>query len=408
MLVYFLSYFFLIFTVLFKRRNFDLFTIAGFGMLMYFIPFLISEYDISNDEYYVFSFPLLLVICFAYFNDYLLLQNRAFSIGNKVWGDRIALCATFIAFILFCATVFQVGFSDLFVDKKDKAFNFQIYAFFISSTCIGLLYSIYVNNRKTMVICSTLIFLVFLMGSRTHVIICLLSLAVLHFSTQKEIRLVSVLYKPKVIIMILIVAIIGVVGKDLYAAFQVSLITGESFLSVFLLRLDNLSLFEVLLQTEPYHTSEMLYFTVSDEFRIDSWYLTDVIYHFFPVSSPFTDTLHHFSNEIKGEFYSDWGSNVGVAGNYWAEGYANFGFFGVIIWGVIFNIVLIFLNALMYKTEKYAPIVILIGVFWGFYIQRNSLFQIISHDKRNVYVFIAILIFSILIKVKINGNVKRG
>ncbi len=115
---------------------------------------------------------------------------------------------------------------------------------------------------------------------------------------------------------------------------------------------------------------------------------------FLPGSSALGIDPHIFSNAVKLKYYSSWSDAAGVGANFWAQGWVVGGLIGVLIFCIGLILLLIWLDRIMIRTEDpaiQALLVALVAVL-AFYIQRNTLEQILSFAGRYTVIFFLIRI----------------
>lgn len=391
---------------LFCFRKIDFYSISSLSLVAYFFPLIFHNFEKSNEVYGISSIPFLINLFFCLIWD-LLNRNKNISVDTikyKSVGSNFSSFLLFLTIISFLLLIYSTNLSTFLLSKTEQSYNVHIYGIFISFFSIGFLYS-FVYCRKILIYFIIILMLLFISGDRTALVILIFSCAML-FLGKYPISLISKLLKYTFLIPFTLILFIGLYGKVLYSSIVLSISNDENFLTVFFTIVKSKSLYEVVSMSEPFHTFGMLVKVVENQFHIDSSYLLELPFHFLPISGPFTDTLHHFSTEIKNNFYSSWSTNAGVSSNFWAEGYAVFGLYGVIIFSLFYSIFIFIFNYLNNKISVfYQPLIIIAGVFFSFYIQRNSLFQIMSHEKRIIYGFIlSYLLFTVyknLLKLRI-------
>lgn len=381
-----------------KKRSLDLNFVAFFGFTTYFFPFLMHD-SLANNVYLVSSIILLNFIFYVFIYDYLTLGKESvdFALSDTRVIKSFFISGYVVTAIAFVFLALEVGVNGFFQGKTDRTYNLHLYGVFISLVSLGFLYSFYLKKKKLLVFYLVFLLLLFLSGTRTHIVLCFMALLILIEVEKPSSSLLKRVFKIKFIVALMIISFIGLYGKDFYASFIFAGGFNQGFVDVFLARVDNGGFIGALNRTEPYHTSSILQKVVEDEYRIETNYIMSLPIHFLPISSPFTDTLHFFSTSIKEHFYSGWSESSGIGGNYWAEGYALFGLAGVFLFSFVYLFILFLLDLGFRKSGfRFRPLLALVGVFWAFYIQRNSIFQIISHDKRVVYTFLFLAISGVI------------
>lgn len=396
MIVFYLSYFGLIFYLLFRKGYIDIYFVAAIGLLAYFFPYFFIDSD--SELYLLVSIPLIFFLLNYIFSD-IHLKNSATPLYKETSG-LIFISLTFTLLML-TILIYQAGIIG-FISGKDGSYSLHVYGFFVSALSLGLILSALHKKKLYFIIFSLLMLMLFITGTRTHLVMAILSLFVL-LNLGKRIRVIYMFTKLNYILVFIFVFVLGVLGKDIYASVAISVLNDSSFFSVLVQRLSQFSFVEILSRTEPFHVAGMFQLIQENNYRIDSSYMLDLPFHFLPVSGSFTNSLHWFSESIKAEFYTGWSKEAGVSSNFWAEGFALYGLYGLFLFTLLWNVGLCFFNYIFYKAQgSIKALALLSGVFWGFYIHRNSFFQIISHEKRVIYGYILLVLITLIYKGVIN------
>lgn len=399
MILFFSSYTLLLLYFLIKKRNFDLNFVGFLGFIAYFFPLFFIKFNEDISVHILASLILFLFLFYTILYDLLIPQSSMNSkpkMNNPTFFTVLYVLTAFLLFLI----IIQTGTNGLLSNKTDRTYNLHVYNLFVATVSMGFVYSFYFKFKKQFVFYLILIFLLFLSGTRTHLVMAAFTLFVLSNSTENKKFLFNSILSAKFLFLVGGISFLGIFGKDIYASTILSLSTDRNFIEIFTHRIEGSSFIQIISKTEPFHTSSIFQKIVIDDFIINKDYIFELPYHFLPISSPFTDSLHVFSKAVKDHYFSGWSDNSGVGGNFWAEGYSLFGFSGVILFVLIYLKVLFLFDLGFRKFPNfYKPIFVLSGVFWAFYIQRNSLFQIISHDKRLIYTFMLILFLSLFVKI---------
>ena len=204
------------------------------------------------------------------------------------------------------------------------------------------------------------------LGDRTQFFFVIISLSILYWH--------KITFKSLILIIPLIV--LGFLGKSIY----IYVFTGH-FPSLLDYNLDSLSLA---------HTTQNAF--ESGRIHYDTRYLRDLPLIMLPIN--LSENLHYFSEIYKAIFFPHWSKNAGSAGNilvelYWIGGYWSILGFGF-IYSVLTQISLIYVK----KKVNGIALVLFLVVIW-FYVPRNSLFTLVSHAKKFVYLFVVINMFRI-------------
>lgn len=382
--------------------------ISGFGFLVYFFPAFFSVSK-SSEVFGYLCFPLIFLISTMVLYDLIfsksfffnLLTKKASFIEKRNDMNFFSVVSVVFTFFLFSLLFYQTGVEGFFSSKTDRSYNAHVYNLFISFLCIGTVLSFYINTWHKYIYIFFL-FILFLSGDRTAVIISLLAVFFSVTFNSRRFSFISIIFNFRTITTILFVIFIGVYGKSFYGSIAVSYVNDEPFFAVFYNSIKDSGFMESFEKTEPFHIMSIFSKVVESDYVIDSQYLVNLPYHFLPITTPFTDTLHHYSLLLKNEFFSSWGESSGVAANFWAEGFSNFRIFGVVLFSLCYCLILFFFQILVHRFPVYfVPFFGLMASYIGFYIHRNSVFQILSHSKRVFYGFLLLtIIVTLLLRIK--------
>lgn len=379
---------------LFIRKNIDLMVTAFLGYLIYFIPLYLPGTSSFENVYYVGWGILCTLLLATVFHDNLVKRFKVIKIVNKRDVDFTNIIVMICAILSLGSLGIQLinyGISDFFANKQDQLRDAKLHIIFSTSILLGLAFSYQMSYRKYLILFLILLGFIFISGDRTNIFIAFFTLLIL---SKKSFNFKQVINK-KIVLSIIFLLFIGVFGKDVYGAVSTAYINDTSIFYAFRGRaLESDGIYS----SEPYHIATILNSIIEDDFRVDSTYLNDFLYHLLPNATQFTDTLHFFSNRLKSTYFSDWGDSSGVGATFWGEGLALFSILGLIFFYVIYAILLVVLNILYSKSSiNFKPPIAIMGAYWATYIHRNSLFQMISHEKKVLYIFILIFVFSYFI-----------
>lgn len=378
----------------FIRKKNDLVNIGFFGYLIYFLP-LYLPVEILDFEIYIIGWGIIGCLLFtAIFYDIILENYKKvdFSINyNILVVKSIIFICIVLSLVVFLLQIKVYGISDFFTNKQDQQRDSKLHILFTSSILIGLTYSFYFKIKRAIIFFLLILLFIFISGDRTNIFIAFFTIILLSTKNINYKRFLSI----KSIISILFLLFLGIFGKDFYGSIFDSYLSNINFITAFQNRMqDNQGIYS----SEPYHIIEMLKSIIRDDFRVDSAYLNDIFYQFTPNATSYTDTLHYFSNQLKQTYFGGWSDTAGVGATFWGEGLALFSIFGLFLYYFIYIQIILLLN-ILYKSSSYywQPIFAIMGVYWVTYIHRNSLFQMISQEKKIIYIFSLIFIISIVI-----------
>ena len=158
---------------------------------------------------------------------------------------------------------------------------------------------------------------------------------------------------------------------------------------------------------EPTHAHQILIYATSGsvDYSLDQFAVG--VFSFLPGSSFLGIDPHAFSLAVKNKYFASWGEEAGIGAHFWAQGWVLGGFFGVIFFFIVLVFVLTKLDKIILISRNPAKRAIAFAVIavLAFYIQRNSMEQILSFAGRYFSIFI---ILSIASKMVWSFSAKKG
>lgn len=147
---------------------------------------------------------------------------------------------------------------------------------------------------------------------------------------------------------------------------------------------------------EPTHTHSILLNSQSDKIPYTLSDLFSGLWSFLPGSSYFGVDPHAFSLAVKHQFYSSWSDTTGVGASFWAQAWVVGGFGGVLLFFTLVALTLRILEGQFNKinnNERWPVGLSLLSIV-GFYLQRNSLEQVLSFGGRYLFLFLIAIAIS--------------
>lgn len=400
---YVLVTFLLVFFIM--RRRVDVFFVAFIGSIFYFLPALLPSDKIYEQTIIVYWVYLTSLVAGSVLFDlnYKGKGVRLVSDVNKVFYHRMQFFLALLSVSFLLAQVVEYGILDFFTNKQSQergGYLSTLYAVFV---LLGFSVSLFNRVRAWIALFSVLLLFMFVSGSRTQVVISFFCLLVYWGTQGGEFKKIFGFWS---LVALLSILILGVYGKDIYAAISYTVLYGGNYFEnlIFISSQNGGGLILKLKTSEPFWIDQMFGKIMVDGLVIDPSYLLGLPLQFLPFSGAAGGDLHYFSNTIKYQYFSHWGDSAGVGATYLGEGYANFGIVGLVFYIILANMVLYLLNVFIrFGNAIYSPLLSVLAAYWCFYIHRNSLFQMISHTKKYVYVYLLICVILILI----NKRAKR-
>lgn len=359
------------------RPRFDFLTISALANLIYFSPLIFGkdgwQQDLNIEIYFTY-----LIISLSHIIYLISLKSTLKQPPKKMKETDISSLLYFsktISILNFLFVVIFYGMSEIFANKVGSNISSaNILLWRVATTFYFCTSIILTRNFDTFLSFVLLIFL-FFTGDRTGIVLSMLA-GLIIFSTylQKNkfwyLNIVFIL--PGILI-----GILGIFGKAIYASIT-SQVISDSLINVDIIR--------AVMSTEPFFTQLIFNEIVNFEYRISSWYLL-----LLPISVLPLGLIGFSSSYFNSQFQSSlfpWMKEGTMAYNYWAEGYANFGFSGIILFVVFYFLILFFIEREHLKGNIFSILLLILGTYLVFYIQRNSIFSIISYLKHFIYFFL--------------------
>lgn len=379
--------------IFFKKRNLDFLSIYILILFLYTLPLFFGV--VSNVYTGLFENPdprIFVVMGLAYLGSSLFIfsDNSNFNINNSrdYLSEKIAfnifLFLSIIGFILFVPTILS---SSSKVELLENT-NLLSSIIYFNVPIIGFLLAIKVKNKKYIIIFSLLLLFLLLFGARKSVAIAFMGAAII-FLENKPLKLIS---KYKFLISAFAVLLVVIASKTLYGY-----VLGYGLLIGISEWFNNFNFNFLFTGSEFITTSAILNSVLINDFS------TDKIYYFYsflalqPIPlSYFGYSSSYFNDVFQPALFP--GINYGMAYNIWAEVFSAFGYFGVAILALTIPFLL---NKLWYiycrSKNVFSIIILIVGITFAFWIQRNSLATIFAYIRNIFYplIFIYILIFLI-------------
>lgn len=302
--------------------------------------------------------------------------------------------------ILFSGVIALSGGIGVFFEGKYGAIpGGSILIYYSWNSLLLLTCALNFGSRKLLspfnVLCLTQIVLIFVGGDRTLPFLYVLIFIIYSLRGTRPIGLLRGRRAAYTIFFTLLVPILAV-SKTIYTLLPeygftqetVSIVFGPNF---WLLATKDF---------EPTHAHQILVHATSGQ--VD-YYLSDLalgIFAFIPGSSAFGIEPHSFSLAVKSRYFTSWSDEAGIGAHFWAQGWVVGGILGVVIFcaGVIW--ILIFLEGVLSKhmASRMRALAVAQIVLFGFYVQRNSMEQILSFSGRYLVIFFLVVFGAYIVR----------
>lgn len=393
-----------LFYFLFRKRIFDFFSLAFISSCIYFMPGYLGysmspiqlnvKIGLVDQTYVVMISVLVSIIISAVFYD--LTNNsskKTLSIKSNDNGlfIKFTVLLSLISFCLMIVTTGDLIFNNTKAVVLDSVNRYHtLWAF---STMIWIVLSYLKRNYILLLI--GLCFLSFdvFIGFRSKMAVALIALLTIYLNRQGKQLIIR---KWKFILFSFIIAMFFFVYKKLHAVIKLDRwdIVSE--------RLKSLDFYLSSITTsEPFITQTILNEILVNNFRVGINHLYSTLQLILPIN-PFNYNVKSFHELYQPALFPQ--VNYGLANNIWGEMYSLGGWFFILIFLIIFNVILYFGSYLMYRSnEIIITITSLIMVYWAFYIHRNSLF----YELNLIKTFLLIAVILVFISYFVASTIKR-
>ncbi len=365
-----------------KKRKFDFFSISYLSSLIYFSPaffgrvsyrsnFIRISEKMIDEVYYVYFFVLFSLIFFAFMYDKTKTKIEDEEI-NKHYS--LGVVSIFLSIILLILLIASQGSNLLNPNKGELMLELGLFMnLFIYSSLFSFVISFLNGQKKILFIAILLQLFIMLIGFRFPLVISLACIVLAKVSSLKRIRLIK--YKKSIFFSVLFLVLILVFKQFIYAIKQ-----GDFELIISLLNNQDY-LMDALIYAEPFETQSILNEVIKTNFEVPLSHLDQFLAFFIFESTTLGIDISSFNSYFQHRLFP--GVRSGMASNIWAQFFAIGSYYGVALFVIFYNLIVIFLNNLLTTKSVILKSVILItGIFWCFYLQRNDLSYIFSTQKK--------------------------
>ena len=389
-----------------KKRKFDFFTIAYFSALAYFLPgfygySLFPPYNyktpITDTTYIIFIMVLVGIIFTGFLYDKLWDKDIEFRyIYETKYNKFILINFSLVMFILMLITTGSALFSPFKAEMLEELNRFHL-LWSISTSLLTVM--AFINKDKKLLIFGVLfLFFDVYIGFRSTFAITVIAILMIHFNRKGKQRFL--IENKKMLLISSILAGFFFVYKQIYAVVKLGRwdIVQER-LSTPQFYLDSIT------NSEPFFTQTILNQVVNTDFSVDGSHMIGILYLFILFAPELGAKVTDFNSLYQHELFPN--VEYGMASNIWAEMYSINGLLAVMLFIIIFNLLIVLANRLLYiKDISLKATVTLIFTYWVFYIHRNDLIYELNLQKRILIIWIIVSIFSFLIIILKNEKRK--
>ncbi|MFH0841779.1 MAG: O-antigen polysaccharide polymerase Wzy [Bacteroidota bacterium] len=406
-----------------SMRKLDFFSIGAVCFILYHSHCIIGEVAIQSLEsvhiqlyaakldpilYYIIFLQLIFILFAMIIYDsykrnwHLELKNVRVSKRN---ANDSGIHKTFVylgilSLLLFLFDIFHIGLQNLTKDKGEVWDKIGIfYIFSLWSALAVFTYSVKAKKYSLLFLSLPPVLTHLFIGSRAYFAALVIVFLILYRDNLGNTRLSNI----KTYILGLVGFFVIMVYKSIY-----KYIKNFDFASVMAVLSDKETYMSVLRLGEPRIVLANYNYIISTHFRLDS---SDIIGRFISVI-PFANSLVEPTHglHLSKVFISDFNATYGLASNFWAEGYAMFGYLGIFIFYIVWLLMLALGSDMIYskKWSKYFAIPVI--SYFAFYIHRMDFVKAIGNLKYLLFAMIIWLLINSILnnywKVKIIRFIK--
>lgn len=394
----------LLYFLLVKRR-FDYFALAFFSSLVYFMPgfFGATSYHIDGEwsespihpETYGIMITVMCSIWFsAWWSSHVPgLHRLDWSLPTANWTSRLTMMAAIAGLLGLFATA---GGGVFHAEKELVMENLgRWHILFYTAATLGLPIAFALKQRLL-----SLLFIVFLLfdlflGFRLAFSVGILSVLVLLLSENGNRRLISMDWKIVLAVLLFAIFMFG------YKAVAFAIRAG--MWDIVLETLANPETYLLIItHSEPFLTQQTLNEIVSHRFETPMVHIYNSLYQFILFAPELGAEATTFNSLFQPALFPE--IDYGLAANIWAQMWSAGGWTLLIIFIILFNLVLALGNWTLHARSA----VIRAGLapafcYWAFYLHRNELDYALNLEKRQILLFLFVLMAAYLLHASIRG-----
>lgn len=389
---------------IFSRRSVDFLSASFFGLALYFLPgfvgFVLDPYlpdtpplvPLISETYWIFCAALVgnIVFSIIYRPDSGMVAK---PIETSATFDLVLSAATIVSLAL----AFAEAGSALLDPDKNNVLASQGRFWILFSALSQICAFVGVASRRTIpLICGlgTVAFAVFV-GFRSYLAVTGIAILIYYVTVLGTKRIFSLKFVLPAIFLIFFVFIYKQVYIDIkygeYARAFARLSEAETYIG----SIEN---------SEPFATQAILNTVLMYDYRVPFESLASVLLALVPFLSIFFDLDPRLIGFNFQEILFP-GLEYGLASNIYANFYGLFGMFGIFMWIVLHNVILMWFSKAIHRWRGYKRIpLFLCGSLMCFYVIRSDLVYNISSFNRIIYTFVGIYIAYRLVAIVTDGG----
>ncbi|MGY4688463.1 hypothetical protein [Salibacterium sp. K-3] len=408
-LAYIIISFFQSMYFLFKKRKVDFHTIAFFSSLIYFIPGFLGfvrypggiKVDLDEKVYIVFLLVQSSIWLTAMACDYLSYNQKDTAVlkYSHVEGTGY-ISRVLISIALVLTAYIIINLNDALLESKNILLPLlgRDYLILRYSAGAALVLS-YIERRRVVFILSlTVLVFTFIIGSRSPLALAVIAVIALAFNKNPK----SILFVKhfKKLFLILIFGYLIFMGKIFYGSFK-----REGFLAALRNIFDKEHIIQGFSGMEPLGIQSILNEIMVTDFTTGFTSLKNIFYEVTILPTFYNAETKSFNDMFQPNLFPN--ANHGMAYNIWGEAISIGGFPFLILVIILFNVGIIMFNKIINSNNNilkafgaYA------GIYWCFYIHRNSLATEFIYIRNIIVVLIIGLVLSVVLTIILKPKTK--
>ena len=336
--------------------------------------------DFISDKLYLILFSQLLILLFSIvIYDYLAKKNKTDKIVyvSTIRNDdtkaihKSFVILGFLSLFTYSIDIFKIGFVNL---AGNKSYVWQQTGLFytVSLWSAMAVFSYAIKNKKFSLLFISVpqILIHLFIGSRAYfaVIIIIMIIYYGHYIKHNLVKNIK-LY---------VLGAIGAIGIMAYKRIWMD-VKAFDFIAVMNTLLDKETYLWILRLGEPRIVLADYNYIINSSFRLDFSDLFVRLITIFPFANRLGNPTHDIL--LSSVIRNDFNASYGLASNFWAEGYAMFGYFGIYLFFIIWIVMLKKGNEFIESNSWISYFAIPIISYLAFYIHRMDYIKVIGNIK---------------------------
>lgn len=385
---------------IFSKRRFDLFSLAFFSGVIYFLPgfwgyalypgltddSVLTPIKLLHESYAVMIYVVLAIFIGAFFFDALTVRPTRHTLSGTSLSVYFAVALALYGLTM---TVITTG-SALLADDKSvvlASVNRWYIAWTVSAS-VGMIMAFAFGRWKIFILSLCLVLLDVYIGYRYTFSVSVLAIFTFWANKNAKLRLWD---NKKFLLCVLLFSFFAFTYKFLYVSIKIGdwdLVT-EKLLST-------TTYAKAVMESEPFVIQAILNEVIDKDFRVGLDHFFGLVYQFSVMMPDFGIEVTSFNDLFQPILFPN--LKWGMANNIWAEMWSSGGWSLLIIFIFLF-LIFLSLGSYLLKLEdpSLSAIAALLGSNWAFFIHRNDLGFQLTIERRILLIWLLCTIASMLL-----------